>query len=418
MARFFDMDQLSGHSGAAAGLEGGKQGASKVVASLEPISREKFQRVKREKVEEERRRRLVVEEERRRAEAERRLAEETFAGDAIKKAAAKGDMAVLTPLVERWSGDPVLSQGHAQNVTPVLAAAERGNAAALELLLQHGAAHNIPDSYGNTALSEAAGNGHEKVVTILLKQAGTEIDKANNDLCTPLYRAVANGHKSVVQLLIKSGSDVDKASRSGRSPALLACWSGQAECLEILMTNKANINKTDNDKWSCLFSACANNHLSCLDLLLKNRQLGDINGSVHINNKGQTPLYIAAKHGHLEVMTRLLDRGMHVNAVDSDGDTAILVASQEGNLDAMEVLVKAGADISIANKSGVTPIKAAGMAFQTQAVEYLKVVEAHEMERLKNEAETAKKELADLRLKISSEKPERQGSIIPGVGKR
>ena len=368
LAKFFDVDALAGHSGTPAGMED-KVSISKVAPSLEPISRERFEKIKREKIEEERRRRLVVEEERRRAEAERRLAEENFAGDAIKKAAQKGDMAVLTPLVERWTGDPVLSQGP---ITPVFVAAERGNVAAVELLTLHGAAANIPDLYGNTPLSEAAGNGHEKVCAILVAN-GAELEKTNNDGCTPLYRAVSNGHKGTVTFLLKSGADIDKATRAGRSPALLACWSGQAECLEILMNNKCNINKQDNDKWSCLFSACANNHIACLDLLLKNRQLGDINGATNTNDRGQTPLYMAAKQGHLEVLARLLERGAHVNAVDNDGDTPIFVASQEGNLEVMELLIKNGADISLANKVGLKPKDIAAMSFNTEAVEYLKV---------------------------------------------
>jgi len=359
-----------------------------------PISKEKFDKLKREKIEEERRRRMVIEEERRQAEKARRLAEENFAGETIRKAATKNDMATLVPLVERWSGDKVLSQGFDNNISAVWAAAERGNVAALELLLSHGAAHSLPDVYGSTALAEAASNGHEKALSLLVK-AGGDINQANQDGCTPLYRAVGNGQKNTVSLLVKAGADINKANRSGRTPVGMAAWTGQTECLELLLAQKADVLKSDNEKWSPIFSASANNHLDCLDLLI--RAKGDV---TQVNNKLQTPLYIAAKSGWVGVCAKLVEKGCSVNAQDVDGDSALFVASQEGHIEVMKLLVAEGADILLANKNGLTASKIASQSFQAEAVAYLKIVEAEEMERLRREAESAKKELAEVKAKF------------------
>ena len=400
MQQYFATDSLMNHSNAPFGTVvsvAGKASSGSVQTNPEPISKERFEKLKREKVEEERRRRMVIEEERRQAEKARKVAEETFAGETIRKAATKNDLAVLNSLVPRWSGDAVLSQPtDSSNITPVWAAAERGNVAALEILLTHGASQSVPDVYGSTALAEAASNGHERALSILIK-AGGDVNQPNLDGCSPLYRAVGNGHKGAVNILLKAGAKVDAASKSGRTPVGMAAWTGVVECLEQLLEKKADVNKADTDKWTPIFSASANNHLECLDLLL--RAKGDISLA---NNKGQQALYIAAKNGHVRIVGKLLEKGANVNAQDVDGDTAIYAAAQEGHIEVMRLLVDNGADILLSNKNGLTPAKIAAQAFQAEAVAFLKIVEAEEMEKLRREALNAKKELAEVKAKLAA----------------
>lgn len=410
MQQFFPTDALMNHSSLPFGtIEGGghgKQASKGQTSTLEPISKEKFDKLKREKIEEERRRRMVLEEERRQAEKARRLAEETFAGETIRKAATKNEMNVLVPLVERWSGDKVLSQGYDNNITPVWAAAERGNTAALELLLTHGASFSVPDIYGSTAVSEAAANGHEKVLALLIK-AGADINQPNNDGCSPIYRAVGNGHKGTVAMLIKAGADIQKPAKSGRTPVGMAAWTGMSECLELLLEKKADCNKADKDMWTPVFAASANNHIECLDLLL--RAKADL---TLVNNKQQTPLYIASKNGHVRVCAKLIEKGVKINAQDQDGDTAIYAAAQEGHIEVLKLLVDNSADILLANKNGLTPSKIAAQSFQAEAVNYLKVVEAEEMERLRKEADSAKKELAEIKAKMMQSDPNSKNKVV------
>ena len=70
---------------------------------------------------------------------------------------------------------------------------------------------------GWTPLHRAAENqgysydkkGNLGVVKALI-EAGADINKADTDNRTPLYRAAARGHEAVVKALIEEGADVDE----------------------------------------------------------------------------------------------------------------------------------------------------------------------------------------------------------------
>lgn len=52
--------------------------------------------------------------------------------------------------------------------------------------------------------------------------------------------------------------------------------------------------------------------------------LGDLERANHADNlAGQTPLYYAARRGHLEICKILLEKGADVAHVDKKGKTAI-----------------------------------------------------------------------------------------------
>ncbi len=63
--------------------------------------------------------------------------------------------------------------------------------------------------------------------------------------------------------------------------------------------------------------------------------------------RGQTPLMLAAGHGHAEVVNLLLHRGAAVNAQDDQGRTALLKAIMARREDVVQILQEWGADPDI-----------------------------------------------------------------------
>ncbi|XP_067678999.1 serine/threonine-protein phosphatase 6 regulatory ankyrin repeat subunit C-like [Haliotis asinina] len=71
------------------------------------------------------------------------------------------------------------------------------------------------------------------------------------------------------------------------------------------------------------------------------------------------PIHMAASKGHLEVVRRLVRRGVDINSRDSDHRTPLHWVSTYGHLDLVEYLLSAGACVNIAQIDGFTPMHAA-----------------------------------------------------------
>lgn len=69
------------------------------------------------------------------------------------------------------------------------------------------------------------------------------------------------------------------------------------------------------------------------------------------DERGVTPLLLAAMHGHRNVAALLLERGA-VNSARQDGVTPLFIAVQEGQLDVVALLVEKGADVNARGRIG------------------------------------------------------------------
>lgn len=85
-------------------------------------------------------------------------------------------------------------------------AAERGDAAALQSLLETGEEVDSLDRYGQTALMLAARNGHLEAVRILVG-AGADLDRTAKYRLSALMLATLNDRESIVEVLLEAGAD-------------------------------------------------------------------------------------------------------------------------------------------------------------------------------------------------------------------
>src|SRR5436190_8672151 len=105
-------------------------------------------------------------------------------------------------------------------MTALSYAAEKGNEAAVQLLLERKADVNAKDFDGSTALHWAALNGHEFAVRLLLERHDTDVNAqlfGHDPECDlagdswggwmggwiPLHMAAGKGHEAVVRLLME-----------------------------------------------------------------------------------------------------------------------------------------------------------------------------------------------------------------------
>lgn len=123
--------------------------------------------------------------------------------------------------------------GTAVTRTVLMAAAYAGNSRLILELDEIGAAINLANSDGFTALHEAAGQGNAHAVEVLLG-LGANIDAESTHGFTPLMIASAWGCCDVIKLLIASGADIHHHDHAGMTALDLADEKGEDAACAIL----------------------------------------------------------------------------------------------------------------------------------------------------------------------------------------
>jgi ankyrin repeat protein len=83
-------------------------------------------------------------------------------------------------------------------------------------------------------------------------------------------------------------------------------------------------------------------------------------GAVNVNDK-LLPLHRATEHGHVELMTLLLDAGADINAADWNHRTACHVAIFNNQFDALKLLVERSANLGVVCRANISLLKAASL---------------------------------------------------------
>jgi predicted component of type VI protein secretion system len=111
------------------------------------------------------------------------------------------------------------------------------------------------------------------------------------------------------------------------------------------------MNAAREDGVTPLLIAARNGHGETVSVLIEAG--ADVNAATQ---DGSTPLFIAARNGHGETVSVLIEAGADVNAATQDGSTPLLIAAYKGHGETVSVLIEAGADVNAATQDGSTPL--------------------------------------------------------------
>lgn len=120
-------------------------------------------------------------------------------------------------------------------------------------LLKRGAKIELSDHHGLSALSTAVLTQREKLVSLLLKEAGNfNLNSRDNKGNTALFHAANIGHFRILTLLVTSLKrfhlSLDVANNDGRTPLMQACLRGNVNCAKYLITEgRASLTIRDNN---------------------------------------------------------------------------------------------------------------------------------------------------------------------------
>ena len=122
------------------------------------------------------------------------------------------------------------------------AAAWKGNAEVIPVLIKAGADVHAKNNDGNTPLHSAAFWGKAEVIPVLIK-AGANVHAKDNDGWTPLHTAAFHENaRSDFLSLSKRGADVNAKNNHGDTPLHAMARTGRTEVISILLQARADVN--------------------------------------------------------------------------------------------------------------------------------------------------------------------------------
>lgn len=123
----------------------------------------------------------------------------------------------------------------------LLAAAQAGDVATAQQLVEDGANVDTRIRGDGTALIVAARHGQLPMVEQLL-QLGANVDKPSRGDGNPLIAAAVGGHDDVIQRLLAAGADVDAVVPGDETPLINAARQGHLEIVKRLIAHGADVN--------------------------------------------------------------------------------------------------------------------------------------------------------------------------------
>jgi ankyrin repeat protein len=90
-----------------------------------------------------------------------------------------------------------------------------------------------------------------------------------------------------------------------------------------------------------------------------------------VNKPGWTALHYASTHGHVAVMSLLLDHHAYIDAASPNGSTPLMMAALYGTPAAVKLLLEAGADPMLRNEQGLSAIDFANQGQRGESAELI-----------------------------------------------
>ena len=242
----------------------------------------------------------------------------------------------------------------------------------VKTLVQHKANVNARTDSGDTPLTLAAKHGHDNIVQDLLSDTDCIMDAKDKDGYTALHYSCKYGHFDIMRaLLIKyKAIDINATTDSGYTPLMLAAMNNHANVVHTLLSDsQCLVDAKSQDGYTALHYSCKYGHVDVVRTLLVKYKAIDVNTRT---DSGDTPLTLAARHEHDNVVHALLsDSQCLVDTKDQDGYTALHYSCIYGYVDIVKTLVKHKANINARTYSGNTPLTLAAICNHDNVVHAL-----------------------------------------------
>jgi ankyrin repeat protein len=250
--------------------------------------------------------------------------------------------------------------GHSKTLVPSRAAIRdaleaascHGHESIVKLLIESRAI----ETRGCSFIPIATIKGHLGVVKLYLDYHPDLAITHDADGCTVLHRAAEFGHLDIVKMLLgMERVDLLARGQQGNTALHYAVNRGYNEIVQLLMEHGADVNVADEKGLTPVMIAAARRNITLLLRLLK--QGVDINRKT---NAGATALTYAACQGSSQAVEILLAHGADPNiGEDSEGNAPLLRAANQGHYSIVRMFLESGADTEICNRLKWRPLHCA-----------------------------------------------------------
>jgi ankyrin repeat protein len=253
-----------------------------------------------------------------------------------------------SPIIAAFRGDL-----HAR----LLEAVQNDDLATADYLLQHGADSNTRDAAtGLTVLMTAACHGNAAIVQRLLDAGADFLTTDGKTGATALHKACQGGNPEVARLLVEKGAFIDAVTPTmGHTPIMDALWYKWPAMVRYLVDQGADLNLATHYGFSMMehFQFELNVNTLGKEKLLEIDEIFKAKQKSNAETIERQTVMAAIKAGDLETVNRLIREGADVNTnypvVNTfyDGHTPLLVAARDGHTEIVRELLKAGAQVRV-----------------------------------------------------------------------
>ncbi|XP_029554837.1 caskin-2 isoform X2 [Salmo trutta] len=217
---------------------------------------------------------------------------------------------------------------------------------------------NYQDSDGFSALHHAALTGTTELLSLLLEAQATVDIKDTNGM-RPLHYAAWQGKADSVLLLLRAGASVNTPSQDGQIPLHLSAQYGHYQVSEMLLQHQSNPCLLNKANKTPLDLACEFGRLKVAQLLLSSNMVVALLEGEGLDGldsaSSNTPLHLAARNGHKDIIRLLLKAGIDINRATKAG-TSLHEAALYGKTEVVHLLLDAGIDVNLCNTYNQTAL--------------------------------------------------------------
>jgi ankyrin repeat protein len=195
-----------------------------------------------------------------------------------------------------------------------------------------------------TPLEIAVKHGYHDVAHVLIEHRANVHDQMNSNF-KPIHLAAMYGQVDILKLCIKYGANPSVVTRDGTTALRLATRYDQRATAFYLMRETAQHGADSSTMLSSI-------HRGWADLVQLHLEAA-VEAVPPARFTDESLLYVAAKLGHLDIITALLDAGVDVNDGNNHGESPLYVAMDRGHVEVADLLLCRGANPNSPGRTGL-----------------------------------------------------------------